>query len=100
MYPSIRFAAAAACLVVAVYTLAARAQSSSASFQIPRSGIDGGATQASSARFQLRATLAQADAAVPMSGPRFRLQGGFHRSSFDDASSDVVFADGFESASP
>lgn len=83
-----------------VFTAAALAQSSSASFEIPRSSIDAGATEASSARFALRATLAQPDAAPAMSSPRFSLQGGLHRPAGGDSPDALIFSGGFEAATP
>ena len=72
------------------------AQSSSATFSIPRQSIDGGAQRASSATYSLNGTVGQPDAGAPMSGATFSVRGGFHRSAAIGPQPDAVFANGFE----
>lgn len=72
------------------------AQSSSASFSVPRQSIDGGAQRASSASYSLNGTIGQPDAGPATSGATFSVRGGFHRAAPAGPQSDPVFANGFE----
>ena len=88
-----RLAAAA----LALAPLLVLAQSSSASYQIPRQTIDGGAGRSNSASFTVDASLGQPDAGQPMSSASFTLRGGFHRASSGAPRPPQIFRDGFES---
>jgi hypothetical protein len=75
----------------------ALAQSSSASFSVPRQSIDGGAQRAASATYGLNGTLGQPDAGPAMSSATFSLRGGFHRAAVASGPQpDPIFANGFE----
>ncbi|MBK8069636.1 MAG: hypothetical protein IPK27_19050 [Rhodanobacteraceae bacterium] len=71
------------------------AQSSSASYQIPRQSIDGGAARARSAGYTIEGTIGQPDAAPPAASASYELRGGFHRAAAG-ALPDPLFANGFE----
>jgi hypothetical protein len=71
------------------------AQSSSATYAIPRQSIDGGAQRAASATFRVDGTVGQPDAGAAMSSATFSVRGGFHRAA-GSAQSDLIFANGFE----
>jgi hypothetical protein len=73
------------------------AQSSSASYQIPRQTIDGGAQRSTSASYTLDATIGQPDAGPAMSSASYELRGGFHRAAATGPLPDPLFSDGFES---
>ena len=88
----------AAVLIVLAAVLSpalAPAQSSSASYQVPRQSIDGGATRSSSASYVVEGTTGQPDAAPPATSARYQLRGGFHRAAAG-APPDALFANGFE----
>ena len=70
------------------------AQSSSATYTIPRQSIDGGAQRATSATYRLDGTVGQPDAGPAMSSATFSVHGGFHRAA--SGPSDLIFANGFE----
>jgi hypothetical protein len=72
------------------------AQSSSASYQIPRQTIDGGAQRSTSASYTLDATIGQPDAGAAMSSASYELRGGFHRAAATGPLPDPLFSDGFE----
>lgn len=80
-------------IVLAAMVGMALAQSSSATFNVPRQSIDGGAQRASSATYMLNGTVGQPDAGPAMSGTSLSVRGGFHRAT---TSADLVFANGFE----
>lgn len=65
----------------------------SATFQIPRQTVDGGAATARSASFELTGAIGQPDAGAPANGGDFTVTGGFHRA----ARPDLLLRDGFES---
>jgi hypothetical protein len=69
---------------------------SSASYEVPRQSMDGGAGRSSSASYELHATVGQLDAGAPMSSASFSLRGGFHRAAPAEALPDLIFANGFE----
>jgi hypothetical protein len=75
---------------------AALAQSSSATYSVPRQSIDGGAQRASSATYGLNGTIGQPDAGPAMSGATFSVRGGFHRAAVGGPQPDSIFASGFE----
>jgi hypothetical protein len=72
------------------------AQSSSASHEIPRQSIDGGAGRASGGGYILHGTIGQPDAGPTMSSASYTLRGGFHRAAPGAPLPDPLFADGFE----
>jgi hypothetical protein len=72
------------------------AQSSSASYQMPRQTIDGGAGRASSASYAVEASIGQPDAGATKTSPSYTLRGGFHRAAIGAALPDALFRDGFE----
>jgi hypothetical protein len=75
----------------------ALAQSSSATYSVPRQSIDGGAQRASSASYSLNGTIGQPDAGPAMSGATFSVRGGFHRAAAASGPQpDPIFANGFE----
>jgi hypothetical protein len=74
----------------------ALAQSGSASYQIPRQSIDGGAGRATSAAYTLHGTIAQPDAGATMTSASYTLRGGFHRAAPAAPLPDPLFSDGFE----
>ena len=88
----VRAALGLACLL----PLAVLAQSSSASFQVPRQSIDGGAQRATSATYAVVGTLGQPDAGSPVASASYTLNGGFHRAAPAGALPDALFANGFE----
>ena len=71
------------------------AQSSSATYTVPRQSIDGGAQRATSATYALDGTVGQPDAGPVMSSATFSVRGGFHRAAAS-AQSELIFANGFE----
>lgn len=81
---------------LALAPLLLRAQSSSASYQIPRQSIDGGAGSSASASYRVDASIGQADAGQPMSSASFTVAGGFHRAAVATPRADLIFRDGFE----
>lgn len=74
-----------------------QAQSSSASYQIPRQSIDAGAGRAASASYTVNGTLGQPDAGSPMTGAIGALYGGVHRAATGTVLPDRLFEDSFES---
>jgi hypothetical protein len=82
-------------LLVAMAT-AVVAQSSSATYNVPRQSIDGGAQRAASATYGLNGTIGQPDAGPAMSGATFSVRGGFHRATAGGPQPDPIFANGFE----
>jgi hypothetical protein len=73
------------------------AQSSSASYAIPRQSIDGGAARSTSASYTVEATLGQPDADLTLSSASYQLKGGFHRlATATGPLPDAVFEDSFE----
>lgn len=88
---------AAAALALALAPLLVLAQSGSASYQIPRQSIDGGANRSTSASYSVEASLGQPDAGPPMMSASFILNGGFQRGSSSASQPDQIFRDGFES---
>lgn len=75
----------------------ALAQSSSATYNVPRQSVDGGAQRASSASYSLNGTIGQPDAGPAMSGATFSVRGGFHRAAAAGGPQpDPIFANGFE----
>jgi hypothetical protein len=76
-------------LLIAAQALA----QSSASYQIPRHSIDGGASLSSSASFALSNSIGQPDAGRASSAS-FALSGGFQRAAGNPA--DDLFRNGFE----
>lgn len=88
--------AACCAVIVAVAAGAALAQSSSATYSVPRQSIDGGAQRAASATYGLNGTVGQPDAGPAMSGATFSVRGGFHRATASGPQPDPIFANGFE----
>jgi hypothetical protein len=74
----------------------ALAQAASATYQIPRQSIDGGAGRPTSALFTLETTIGQPDAGAAKTSASFSLRGGFQRVATAEAPPEVLFADGFE----
>ena len=74
----------------------ALAQSASASYQIPRQSIDGGAGRATSAAYTLHGTIGQPDAGAIKTSASYTLRGGFHRAAPAAPLPDPLFSDGFE----
>ncbi len=74
------------------------AQSASASYQLTRQSIDGGAGRAIGATYTVTGSVGQHDAGAPATSASFAIRGGFHRAAVAERQ-DRVFADGFE-ASP
>ena len=91
-----RLCLAVAAIAATVAVGVALAQSSSATYNVPRQSIDGGAQRASSASYSLSGTVGQADAGPAMSGATFSVRGGFHRSAAAGPQPDPIFANGFE----
>lgn len=93
---SARFAGvlAGACLLLPMTT---QAQSSSASYQIPRQSIDGGGGRASSASYTLDGTIGQPDVGATMSSASYTVRGGFHLAAPTAPLPDPLFSNGFES---
>lgn len=85
-----------AALALAMPVVSALAQSSSASYQIPRESTDAGAGPASSASFTVHGTIGQPDAGAAMGSASYTLRGGFHIAAPAAPPSDALFADGFE----
>jgi hypothetical protein len=83
-------------LIVAVRAAPTAAQSS-ASFQIPRQSIDGGAARATSATYTLDGSIGQSDAGATSSSASYTLSSGFHRAGPAAPLPDALFANGFES---
>jgi hypothetical protein len=71
-------------------------QSASASYQIPRQSIDGGAGRATSATYTLDGTIGQPDAGAIKTSTRYTLRGGFHRAAPAAPLPDPLFSNGFE----
>jgi hypothetical protein len=83
-------------LALTVMVGAALAQSSSATFNVPRQSIDGGAQRAASASYSLNGTVGQPDAGAAMSSATFSVRGGFHLAAATGPLPDSIFANGFE----
>lgn len=83
-------------MLLLLLPLAALAQSASASYQIPRQSIDGGAGRANSATYTLEGVIGQPDAGTTMTSASYDLRGGFHRAAPPAPLPDAMFADGFE----
>lgn len=77
-------------------TLAASAQSSSASYEIPRQSIDGGGGRTSSASHTLHGTIGQPEAGAVASSASYSLRGAFHRAGPTPPGVDTLFRNGFE----
>lgn len=94
----VRLAAANCVALVALAAMLpsapALAQSSSASYQLPRQSIDGGNAQMASASYVVDGTIGQPDAAPAVTSAGYEVRGGFHRAAA--ALPDPVFANGFE----
>jgi hypothetical protein len=90
----------AAVLLLLSVPLLAMAQSSSASYEVPRQSVDGGAGHAVTASYALVGTIGQTDAGAVMSSASYALRGGFHRAGPAAPLPDALFADGFEPAVP
>jgi hypothetical protein len=84
---------AGAGLLVPLFALA---QSASASYEIPRQSIDGGAGRATGGGYTLHGTIGQPDAGPTMTSASYTLRGGFHRATPGGALPDPLFSDGFE----
>ncbi len=93
----LRTGALAGALLLALSPQFAPAQSASASFQVPRQTLDGGAARTASASYAVDASIGQPDAGAPMASASFALRGGFHRAAATGPLPDGVFTDGFES---
>lgn len=74
------------------------AQSSSASYQIPRQSIDGGGGRATSTSYTLLGTIGQSDAGPTMTSASYTLRGGFHLAAAAAPLPDPLFSDGFEAS--
>lgn len=88
--------AGALTIAAALLPAAAFGQSSSASFQVPRQSIDGGAGRATSASYTLEGSIGQPDAGSTMTSASYSLRGGFHRAAPAEALPDPLFSNGFE----
>ncbi len=73
------------------------AAQSSASYQIPRQSIDGGAARATSASYTLDGAIGQPDAGATSTSASYTLSWGFHRAVPAAPLPDSLFANGFES---
>lgn len=87
---------AAAVLAAAVMSGAVLAQSASASYQVPRQSIDGGAGRATSASYTLNGTIGQPDAGTIKTSASYTVRGGFHRAAPAAPLPDPIFSNGFE----
>lgn len=97
MNRSIRVAILALAVLVGIAaTGAVLAQSSSATYTVPRQSVDGGARRASSASYSFAGTISQPDAGPAMSGATFSVRGGFLRAAAAGPPSDPIIASGFE----
>jgi hypothetical protein len=85
-----------ALLAAAVMSSAVLAQSASASYQVPRQSIDGGAGRATSASYTLNGTIGQPDAGTTKTSASYTLRGGFHRAAPAAPLPDPIFSNGFE----
>lgn len=72
------------------------AQSGSASYQIPRQSIDGGAGRATSATYTLHGTIGQPDASPALTSASYTVRGGFHLAAPAAPLPDPLFSNGFE----
>jgi hypothetical protein len=75
---------------------AALAQSSSATFNVPRQSVDGGAQRTTSATYSANATVGQPDAGPTSSSATYGLRGGFHLAATAGPLPDSIFSNGFE----
>ncbi len=82
--------------LVAMAAAAASPPPSSASFSLPRQTVDSGGGAASSARFQIEASIGQADVGPVASSARFELRGGFQRAAESSEIEDQIFSDRLE----
>ena len=89
--PSLRGVCLLWLLLYAAHALA----QSSASFQIPRQSIDGGASHSSSASYGLVSSIGQPDAARASSAS-FELNGGFLKPVTSGNQPENLFRNGFE----
>lgn len=92
----IRLAIVAVATTAVLLPWAVLAQSGSASYQIPRQSIDGGAGRATSAAYTLHGTIGQSDAGATMTSASYTLRGGFHLAAPAAPLPDPLFSDGFE----
>ena len=74
----------------------ALAQSSSASFQVPRQSIDAGAGRATSASYTLEGSIGQPDAGSTVTSASYSLRGGFHLVAPAVPLPDPLFSNDFE----
>lgn len=75
---------------------AALAQSSSATFNVPRQSVDGGAQRTASATFSVNGTVGQPDAGPASSSATYALRAGFHVAAATGPLPDSIFGNGFE----
>ena len=75
---------------------AALAQSSSATFNVPRQSVDGGAQRTASATYIVNGSVGQPDAAPASSSATYAVRGGFHVAAASGPLPDSIFANGFE----
>lgn len=90
-----RLLAGAVLSAAVAWSASALAQAASASYQIPRQSIDGGAGRATSAAYTLHGTIGQPDAGATTS-ESYTLRGGFHLAAPAALLPDPLFSDGFE----
>ena len=83
-------------IAAALLPAAAFGQSSSASYQIPRQSIDGGAGRSASAGYTVNGTVGQPDAGPAMTSASYSLRGGFHLAAPAAPLPDPLFSNGFE----
>ena len=93
---SITMLAAMIVLAAALWSTLAPAQSSSASYLLPRQSIDGGKARAGSASYAVEGTIGQPDAASSMTSASYELRGGFHLAAASGQLPEPLFANGFE----
>lgn len=91
-----RAAMLASAALVALAPAVTVAQSSSASYQIPRQSIDGGGGRATSASYTLHGTIGQPDAGPAMTSASYALRGGFLAAAPAAPLPDPLFSNGFE----
>lgn len=72
------------------------AQAASASYQLSRQSIDGGAGPAISPSYSLDGTIGQPDAGATLRSQSYTLRGGFHPRGSNASDPDRLFRDGFE----
>ena len=91
-----RVSVVAAAVLLLSSPLIAPAQSASASYQVPRQSIDGGAGRSASANYTVNGTIGQPDAGATMTSASYRVRGGFHPAAESEAPPDPLFSNGFE----